>query len=97
MVAGPASGTLTVNAGFDGSADRNLLAGTDSLAPATTATITFTLRFDPNGLTGPFDNTADGSARSPTRSAKPVGKSRPADRPEKAPPFDMLIRNRHRK
>ncbi|NIQ18623.1 MAG: hypothetical protein GTN95_00125, partial [Gammaproteobacteria bacterium] len=38
----PASGTLTVNAAFDGNVDQNLLAGTDTLAPGATATITFT-------------------------------------------------------
>ncbi|NIQ18622.1 MAG: hypothetical protein GTN95_00120, partial [Gammaproteobacteria bacterium] len=60
----PASGTLTVNAGFDGNADPNLLAGTDTLAVGDTATITFTVRFDPNGLTGPFNNVANASGES---------------------------------
>ncbi|MCH7645522.1 MAG: OmpA family protein [Myxococcales bacterium] len=61
----PASGSLVVNAGYDGNADPNLLAGTDTLAVGATATITFTLRFDPNGLSGPFNNTANGNGQSP--------------------------------
>ena len=37
----------------------DLLAGTDNLVVAATGTITFTLRFDPNGLPGPFNNVAN--------------------------------------
>ena len=58
----PASGTLTPNAAFDGNLDQNLLAGTDGLAVGATATITFTVRFDPNGASGPFNNTEIGRA-----------------------------------
>ncbi|HSR68552.1 MAG TPA: hypothetical protein VLU25_11475 [Acidobacteriota bacterium] len=65
--AGPAAGgTLTANAGFDGNADRNLLnAGASTLAVGASATITFTVRFNPNGAAGPFSNTAIASGDSP--------------------------------
>ncbi len=60
----PASGVLTTNAAFDGSADTTLLDGTDVLGPTETATITFTVRVDPNGVAS-FENVADGTADSP--------------------------------
>ena len=54
-----ATGTLVANGGYDGSADVNLLiSGSSSLAVGSTSVITFTVRFDPNGLAGPFFNTA---------------------------------------
>ena len=61
-----ATGGLTVNASFDGDTDTNLLAGTDTLAVGDTAEIEFTVRFDPNGETGPFDNIAIASGESPS-------------------------------
>ncbi len=61
-----ASGTLTANAGFDGSADRNLLAAAAStLAIGGSATISLTVRIDPDGAPGPFQNTAVASGSSP--------------------------------
>jgi uncharacterized repeat protein (TIGR01451 family) len=42
-----------------------LLAGTDTLAVGATATVTLNIRFDPNGATGPFNNSATASATSP--------------------------------
>jgi uncharacterized repeat protein (TIGR01451 family) len=61
----PASGTLTPNAAFDGDTDQNLLDGTDTLAVGATETVTVTVTFDPNGETGPFNNTAIVTAESP--------------------------------
>ncbi len=58
------SATLFVNALFDGSADTNLLAGTDALAAGTQATVNFVVTFDPMGLPGPFLNSASGTAQS---------------------------------
>ena len=60
---------LTGNAAFNGNSDRNLLTAGNTLAAGATATITFTVRFDPNGLTGPFDNTAATTATSPAGTA----------------------------
>jgi uncharacterized repeat protein (TIGR01451 family) len=63
----PSSATLAGNALFDGTAGAgaNVLVGSDTLAPGATATVSFTVRFDPNGQTGPFDNTAVASGTSP--------------------------------
>ena len=55
-------GVLTGNASFNGSGDIDLLSGTDSLTPGQSDTITYTVRFTPNGETGPFTNTANASA-----------------------------------
>ncbi len=65
--AGPnATGTLTANAGFNGIGDTDLLnSGSSSLAVGATETITVTVRFNPNGLTGPFNNTAVATGESP--------------------------------
>jgi uncharacterized repeat protein (TIGR01451 family) len=60
------SGGLTVNLGFDGGTDINLLAGTDTLAVGDVAEIVFTVRFDPNSETGPFNNTAIATGESPS-------------------------------
>ena len=65
-ITGLSSSTLTVNAGFDGGSDINLLDGTDTLAVGDVAEITFTIRFDPNSETGPFDNTATITGDSPS-------------------------------
>ncbi|MEM1202556.1 MAG: hypothetical protein AAGN66_04950 [Acidobacteriota bacterium] len=69
VTAGPAAtGTLSANGGYDGSGDDDLLtSGSSTLPFGASETITFTVRFDPNGLPGnPFVNTANGSAQSPT-------------------------------
>ncbi|MDY7093023.1 MAG: hypothetical protein SX243_08635 [Acidobacteriota bacterium] len=66
QVAPAATGTLTANAGFNGSGDQNLLnAGASTLAIGASATITVTVRIDPNGASGPFQNTATASGDSP--------------------------------
>ncbi|MBT8057579.1 MAG: DUF11 domain-containing protein [Gammaproteobacteria bacterium] len=57
--------TLTVNPAFDGRADTQLLSGTDSLAVGETASVSFVLTFQPNGVAGPFDNTAIAQATGP--------------------------------
>ncbi|SRR5579883_2478187 len=61
------SPTLTVNAGFNGSTNQNILQGTDTLPSGTTATITFNVNITPgtgaNGF-GPFNNTTTASAAS---------------------------------
>ncbi len=62
------SPTLTVNPGFNGTTDQNLLAGTDSLAGETSATVNFeviiTLGSGAENL-GPFQNTAIATGLSP--------------------------------
>lgn len=69
--AGPvAGGTLTANAGFDGSGDPDLLvAGSSSLPAGASETIALTVRIDPGLATGPFSNTAFSSGSSPTGAA----------------------------
>ena len=59
------SANLTENASFNGSADKNLLTGVDTLAVGQTETIVIKVRYDPNGATGPFNNQATGTAISP--------------------------------
>ena len=56
---------LTGNAAFNGDTVTTLLTANNTLAAGATATITFTVRFDPGGLTGPFNNTAATTATSP--------------------------------
>jgi hypothetical protein len=65
--AGPAAGgTLTANAGFDGSGDPNLLnVAASSLAVGASAAVTVTVRITPNGAPGPFSNTATAAGQSP--------------------------------
>ena len=58
------SATLAVNGLYDGSADKNLLTGMDTLAIGAQATVNFDLTFDPMGLPGPFLNSASGTAQS---------------------------------
>ncbi|MEO0438299.1 MAG: hypothetical protein AAF098_15470, partial [Pseudomonadota bacterium] len=64
-VTGISSTDFAVNPGFDGSADQNLLAGTDTLAPSTTGEILVDVTVTPGGNLGPYDNTATGSGTSP--------------------------------
>ena len=59
------SGTLAVNAGFNGAADQNLLVGTDTLAPAASDTVDVQVTVTPGGALGPFNNTATANAASP--------------------------------
>lgn len=60
------SGALSaLNPAFNGSTNTELLARTQSLAAAASATITFTLVFNPNNNTGPFQNLAVASGESP--------------------------------
>ncbi len=66
QVAPAATGTLTANPAYDGSADTGLLtAASSSLAAGAAEMITITVRFNPNGAVGPFNNTALASAQSP--------------------------------
>lgn len=60
-----ASADLTVNAGFNGAADQNLLAGTDTLAIAASGTVDVTLTVVPGGSLGPYQNVAIATATSP--------------------------------
>ncbi|MCP4594415.1 MAG: LamG domain-containing protein [bacterium] len=60
-----ATGGLTVNTGFNGGADVNLLLGTDTLAVGATATVSFDLTFNPGGVAGPFANSALASGQHP--------------------------------
>ena len=72
-VTGIQSPTLSVNTGFNGGTNRNLLLGTDTLPSGTTATITFNVNITPgtgaNGF-GPFNNTTTANAAS--RGGSPV-------------------------
>lgn len=58
------SSVLAENTAFDGSSDKNLLLATDTLTPGQTATVQFTVRFDPNGRNN-ITNAATASATSP--------------------------------
>ncbi len=66
-VSGIQSPTLTVNTGFNGGTNQNLLQGADTLSSGTTATITFNVNITPgtgaNGF-GPFNNTTTATATS---------------------------------
>lgn len=60
------SGTLAANGSFNGDGDTNLLvAASSTLAVGATETIDYTVTFNPGGTSGPFTNTASGSAQSP--------------------------------
>ncbi len=56
---------LAVNPGYDGAADINLLAGTDTLAVGASATIALTIELDPAGKPGPYYNSALATGDSP--------------------------------
>ena len=60
-----AADTCTLNAAFDGTADQNLLDGTDSLIVEETCTITINVTFEPGADLGPYANNADTSGTSP--------------------------------
>lgn len=59
------TGGLTANTNFDGNTDKNLLAGTDSLNPNASGTVTFTVKLSPNGAPSPFENRASAEGTSP--------------------------------
>jgi len=62
------SSTLTVNPGFNGTTDLNVLAGTDTLAGETSATVSFEVMITPGSGAdnlGPFQNTAIATWLSP--------------------------------
>ncbi|MEM1177781.1 MAG: IPTL-CTERM sorting domain-containing protein [Acidobacteriota bacterium] len=60
------TGTLVANGSFNGIGDTNLLdASMSTLAVGMTATASFTVTFDPNGLPGPFFNQATVSGDTP--------------------------------
>ncbi|MCR9278272.1 MAG: OmpA family protein [Pseudomonadaceae bacterium] len=64
------SADVTVNAaGFNGAADTDLLAGTDSLAVGASATIDLTVTVTPGANLGPYDNSAQATGTSPTGAA----------------------------
>src|SRR5262245_33195297 len=56
------SSDFTVNSGFDGSSDPNVLAGSDSLAAGASGRVEVTVTVTPGGNLGPYDNSAIGSA-----------------------------------
>jgi len=59
---------LTLNSGYNGSSNTNLLVGTDTLAPGASDTIRLLIRVDTGGFNGPFTNQANA-----TSSATPGG------------------------
>ena len=63
------SASLTVNSGFDGSSDQNMLAGSDTLAGGGEASITLVIRVVP--AAGNFTNTAQ--VKAVDHDGKPVG------------------------
>ncbi|NOT74996.1 MAG: gliding motility-associated C-terminal domain-containing protein [Cyclobacteriaceae bacterium] len=67
-VSGPVvvSGSATPNAAFNGSTNINLLSGVNTLPIGVTETITFQVIIDPHGSFGPFNNSAVGTATSPS-------------------------------
>ncbi|HSU83917.1 MAG TPA: IPTL-CTERM sorting domain-containing protein, partial [Thermoanaerobaculia bacterium] len=60
-----ASAELTVNAGFNGAGDTNLLAAGNTLAVGASGKITLTLRIDSGGHQGPYTNQVHASGKSP--------------------------------
>ncbi|MFK8016954.1 MAG: hypothetical protein AB8G17_16115 [Gammaproteobacteria bacterium] len=59
------SPTLAVNTGYDGTADINLLAGTDTLAVGGAGEVVLSLTVTPGANLGPYQNTATASGISP--------------------------------
>ena len=59
------SPVLDVNNGFNGVGDPNLLTGSDTLTLTESASVSFDVTFNPNGLPGPFNNQAFASASDP--------------------------------
>ena len=85
------AGSCTVNAGFNGTSDYSLLAGTDTLAPAASCTVTFTVRVaypDATSVPGtPQLNTAYASVAASANAGHtwPDGATNPP-----APPADVV-------
>jgi uncharacterized repeat protein (TIGR01451 family) len=63
-VSGISSAALAENTAFNGTSNQNLLLATDTLTPGQTATVQFTVRFNPNGRNN-ITNAATASASSP--------------------------------
>lgn len=59
------SASLTVNTGFDGDADQNLLLGMDSLAVGASGRVFVEMTVTPGANLGPYNNTAVGAGTSP--------------------------------
>ena len=59
------SAEFTVNPGFNGGADTNLLAAGNTLAVGASGTLTLTLRVDSGGQRGPYTNQVTGQGTSP--------------------------------
>ena len=57
--------TLTINAGYNGSSDKNLLAGTDTLPVGGEGTILLSVKVTPGSNLGPYLNRAIGTGNSP--------------------------------
>jgi uncharacterized repeat protein (TIGR01451 family) len=100
------SSTLTVNRGFNGTTDQNLLAGTDSLNADATATVNFDVTIV-SGSPGPFDNVTLATGISPggeptsDRSTTgtnpdPNGNRNPTDTDEDVPTTVFLRESRFR-
>ncbi len=59
------SSDFTVNPGYNGAGDPNLLAPGNTLAPLGTGTVDLTVRVDPGGLSGPYENTVTATGTTP--------------------------------
>jgi LPXTG-site transpeptidase (sortase) family protein len=60
------SGTFSVNTGFNGDTDINLLTGTDTLAPGANGVITLVVQVDTGGVDATYTNTVDAQGSPPT-------------------------------
>jgi LPXTG-site transpeptidase (sortase) family protein len=60
------SGTLSVNAGFNGDTDINLLTGTNTLAPGANGVITLVVQVDTAGVDATYTNTVDAQGSPPS-------------------------------
>jgi len=60
------SGTFSVNAGFNGNTDINLLTGTNTLAPAASGVITLVVQVDTGGVDATYTNTVDAHGTTPS-------------------------------
>lgn len=59
------SSDFTVNPGYDGAGDPNLLAVGNTLAPLATGTVDLVVRVDPGGHAGPYENTVIATGTTP--------------------------------
>jgi uncharacterized repeat protein (TIGR01451 family) len=60
------SGTFSINTGFDGDTDINLLTGTDTLVPGANGVITLVVQADTGGVDATYTNTVDAQGSPPT-------------------------------